>query len=219
MKGPMCASWCFCNHFFCGVVLLFLAVTLLSDVTHLLGGFVESVTVSASPLTLVAAAASAPGGERMRDAVIAVEGITKRYGTLVAVDDVSFEVSSMTSVTERDAPSWRMTGRVTSAISATQSSAQWCWRWQGCAYARPAPAGCRRQCRPKPNDAALAELSFADARKRVLEAFEKPFLEAALERHGGNVSATARTLGVHRQSLQKTLRRLDISRGGQAFSC
>lgn len=30
----------------------------------------------------------------MRDAVIAVEGITKRYGTLVAVDDVSFEVSS-----------------------------------------------------------------------------------------------------------------------------
>ena len=65
-----------------------------------------------------------------------------------------------------------------------------------------------------PDDAALAELSFADARKRVLEAFEKPFLEAALERHGGNVSATARTLGVHRQSLQKTLRRLDISRGG-----
>ena len=66
----------------------------------------------------------------------------------------------------------------------------------------------------RPDDAALAELSFADARKRALETFEKSFLKAALERHGGNVSATARTLGVHRQSLQKTLRRLDISRGG-----
>lgn len=30
----------------------------------------------------------------MRDAVITVDGITKRYGTLVAVDDVSFEVSN-----------------------------------------------------------------------------------------------------------------------------
>jgi len=66
----------------------------------------------------------------------------------------------------------------------------------------------------RPDDAALAELSFADARKRALETFEKSFLQAALERHGGNVSATARTLGVHRQSLQKTLRRLDISRDG-----
>ena len=33
---------------------------------------------------------------------------------------------------------------------------------------------------------------------------------AALERHGGNVSATARAIGLHRQSLQKILRRLDI---------
>ena len=64
----------------------------------------------------------------------------------------------------------------------------------------------------RPDDAVLSELSFADARKRALETFEKSFLKAALERHGGNVSATARTLGVHRQSLQKTLRRLDISR-------
>ena len=64
----------------------------------------------------------------------------------------------------------------------------------------------------RPEDAALAELSFAEARRRALEAFERPFLTAALERHDGNVSATARTLGVHRQSLQKTLRRLDITR-------
>jgi two-component system, NtrC family, response regulator HydG len=63
----------------------------------------------------------------------------------------------------------------------------------------------------RPVDAALAELSFADARSRALEAFERSFLLASLERHGGNVSATARALGVHRQSLQKMLRRLDIT--------
>ena len=61
MKGPTCANWCFCNHFFCGAVLLFLAGTLLSDVTDLFAGFADSVTASASPLTLLAAAASAVG--------------------------------------------------------------------------------------------------------------------------------------------------------------
>ncbi len=37
------------------------AFTLLSDVTHLFAGFADSVTASASPLTMVAAAASAVG--------------------------------------------------------------------------------------------------------------------------------------------------------------
>jgi two-component system, NtrC family, response regulator HydG len=62
----------------------------------------------------------------------------------------------------------------------------------------------------RPADAALAELPFHDARARVLEAFDRSFLAAALERHGGNVSATARALGLHRQSLQKLMRRLDV---------
>ena len=59
-----------------------------------------------------------------------------------------------------------------------------------------------------PSDAALAELPYAEARDRALDAFDRAFLTAALERHGGNVSATARALGLHRQSLQKLLRRL-----------
>ncbi len=63
-----------------------------------------------------------------------------------------------------------------------------------------------------PTDAAIAELPFTEARSRALESFERAFLSAALERHGGNISATARTLGMHRQSLQKTLRRLGMSR-------
>jgi two-component system, NtrC family, response regulator HydG len=62
----------------------------------------------------------------------------------------------------------------------------------------------------RPVDAALAELSWNDARSRAVEAFERSFLIASLERHGGNVSAAARTLGVHRQSLQKMLRRLGL---------
>ncbi|MGH8311162.1 MAG: sigma 54-interacting transcriptional regulator, partial [Steroidobacteraceae bacterium] len=60
-----------------------------------------------------------------------------------------------------------------------------------------------------PAEAVLAELPFADARARALEAFDRAFLSAALERHGGNVSAAARALGLHRQSLQKLLRKMD----------
>jgi DNA-binding NtrC family response regulator len=59
-------------------------------------------------------------------------------------------------------------------------------------------------------DAALAGLSFTEARDRALESFERSFLTAALERHGGNISATARSLGLHRQSLQKILRRHEL---------
>ena len=36
--------------------------------------------------------------------------------------------------------------------------------------------------------------------------------KTALERYGGNVSETARALGLHRQSLQKMLRRLGIEK-------
>jgi two-component system, NtrC family, response regulator HydG len=63
----------------------------------------------------------------------------------------------------------------------------------------------------RPADAALAELGYANAKERALESFERMFLAASLERHGGNVSATARALGLHRQSLQKMLRRLGIA--------
>jgi DNA-binding NtrC family response regulator len=62
-----------------------------------------------------------------------------------------------------------------------------------------------------PADAAIAGLGFTEARERVLHAFERSFLTAALERHDGNVSATARALGLHRQSLQKMLKRLGVS--------
>jgi DNA-binding NtrC family response regulator len=62
----------------------------------------------------------------------------------------------------------------------------------------------------RPTDAAMAGLSFSDARERVVHSFERSFLAAALERHGGNVSGTARALGLHRQSLQKMMKRLGL---------
>ena len=59
------------------------------------------------------------------------------------------------------------------------------------------------------DEAVLADLPFVEARDRAVDAFERAYLTAALERHGGNVSATARALGLHRQSLQKMLKRLE----------
>jgi len=62
----------------------------------------------------------------------------------------------------------------------------------------------------RPTEAALAEVSYAEARERANDAFDRGFLMAALERHGGNVSRTARVLGIHRQSLQRMMRRLGL---------
>jgi DNA-binding NtrC family response regulator len=62
----------------------------------------------------------------------------------------------------------------------------------------------------RPAEAAVAELPWADARRRAAEAFDRAFLAAALERQGGNVSAAARAVGVHRQTLQKLMARLGL---------
>ena len=69
-----------------------------------------------------------------------------------------------------------------------------------------------------PAEAALADLRYADARARAMATFDRAFLNAALERNGGNVTRTAHTLGLHRQSLQKILRRLGIGEAGDRRS-
>jgi DNA-binding NtrC family response regulator len=61
-----------------------------------------------------------------------------------------------------------------------------------------------------PAEAAAAEIPFMEARERALDAFDRSYLTAALEKHSGNVSATARFLGMHRQSLQKMMKRLGM---------
>lgn len=59
-------------------------------------------------------------------------------------------------------------------------------------------------------DADTTSLTFVEARERALREFDRAFLRAALERHGGNVARTARALGLHRQSLQKLLVRREL---------
>jgi DNA-binding NtrC family response regulator len=60
--------------------------------------------------------------------------------------------------------------------------------------------------------AALLELPLTEAKERLLESFERTAITAALEKHGGNVSAAARQLGIHRQSLQQKMAQLGIVR-------
>ncbi len=60
-------------------------------------------------------------------------------------------------------------------------------------------------------DAALSNVPYALARDRAVDQFSREMLSAALERHHYNISETARALGLHRQSLQKMMRRLGIA--------
>jgi DNA-binding NtrC family response regulator len=52
--------------------------------------------------------------------------------------------------------------------------------------------------------------SFAEAKRRTVESFERDWLLAALRRHGGNISRTAEAIGMVRQSLQQKIRELDL---------
>jgi DNA-binding NtrC family response regulator len=54
------------------------------------------------------------------------------------------------------------------------------------------------------------QVPFSDAKRRVVTAFERAYLLGALRRNGGNVSRTARTLGMVRQSLQQKIREHDL---------
>ena len=47
-------------------------------------------------------------------------------------------------------------------------------------------------------------------REHAHAAFDRAFLGAALERHDGNISRTAQALGLHRQSLQKLLKKAGL---------
>jgi len=52
--------------------------------------------------------------------------------------------------------------------------------------------------------------SFADAKRSVIEQFERSFLQEALSRNEGNISQTAKDIGMARQSLQQKLKELDL---------
>jgi DNA-binding NtrC family response regulator len=53
-------------------------------------------------------------------------------------------------------------------------------------------------------------LPFRDAKKIVVEAFERDFVSRKLAENSGNVSKTAEALGMHRQSLQHKIKELNM---------
>jgi DNA-binding NtrC family response regulator len=57
---------------------------------------------------------------------------------------------------------------------------------------------------------AAGELSFADAKRRAVEGFEREFLLRALRANDGNVSRAAEAIGMVRQSLQLKIRELGL---------
>jgi DNA-binding NtrC family response regulator len=56
----------------------------------------------------------------------------------------------------------------------------------------------------------LSALPFSDAKKRAVEGFERAYLLQALRRNGGNISRTAESIGIVRQSLQQKIRELGL---------
>lgn len=60
-------------------------------------------------------------------------------------------------------------------------------------------------------------LPFREAKRRVVESFEREYILQSLKAHKGNITKTAEALGMHRQGLQQKLRELNIKRqdGGQ----
>ncbi|HEX5634841.1 MAG TPA: sigma 54-interacting transcriptional regulator [Gemmatimonadales bacterium] len=69
---------------------------------------------------------------------------------------------------------------------------------------------------PAEDESPSGELTFLEARRRALHAFDRDFLAAALKRHGGNIARTARALGLHRQSLQRLLLKRELREGETA---
>ncbi len=54
--------------------------------------------------------------------------------------------------------------------------------------------------------------SYGDAKKQAIEHFERTYLLEALRKHQGNISRTAETIGLARQSLQQKIKELGTSR-------
>jgi len=54
------------------------------------------------------------------------------------------------------------------------------------------------------------DLPFKEAKRRVVESFERGFIARSLDTHNGNVTRTASALGMHRQALQQKIKELKL---------
>jgi DNA-binding NtrC family response regulator len=71
------------------------------------------------------------------------------------------------------------------------------------------PSAVRGGARAGP-DGESADSGFRDAKRRVVESFEKRYLAGLLARHRGNVTAAAQESGMLRSALQRLLRKYDL---------
>jgi DNA-binding NtrC family response regulator len=56
----------------------------------------------------------------------------------------------------------------------------------------------------------LLDLPLPEAKAQLVDTFEHRAITVALQNHAGNISAAARQLGIHRQSLQQKIAQLGI---------
>ena len=56
----------------------------------------------------------------------------------------------------------------------------------------------------------VPDVAFSDAKKHAVEAFERSYLLRALRENDGNISRTAQSIGMVRQSLQQKIRELGL---------
>ena len=61
-------------------------------------------------------------------------------------------------------------------------------------------------------DASLRGMTYPEAKRRLVEQFERTYLKQLLQDADGNVSRAARAAGIHRQAFQRLLARYDITR-------
>lgn len=77
-------------------------------------------------------------------------------------------------------------------------------------------ADIRRELHPRPSASAVPEgATYQDIKKAAVEDFERRFIGEQLRRHGGNITQTALSLGMHRQSLQQKIKELRLSVRGE----
>jgi len=67
-----------------------------------------------------------------------------------------------------------------------------------------------REPRPGHSFEAYLEMPLSEAKSRLMEDFERHAIVKALDEESHNISAAARRLGIHRQSLQQKMKSLDI---------
>ena len=63
-----------------------------------------------------------------------------------------------------------------------------------------------------PPPAPCTDLSFSDAKRQAIEGFERAYLVQALRDHAGNITRTAESIGIARQSLQQKIKELGLEK-------